>query len=477
MGAPDTLAPFMDTSIETLPENKVRLHIAVPAAEFDKALDAAFRKLAREVRIPGFRPGKAPRKLLEARLGTEVARDQALRDSVPEYYRDAIASEALDAIAPPEIEITAGEEEGDVEFDAVVELRPVVELEGYQHLTVALDDYEAPDDAALDNQVESLRERFADLEESDAPLTDDDYAQIDIKGFVDDEVVDGLTATDFLYAVGSDSVVPELDTELHGKKPGDILEFTSTLTDRFGEREGDEVSFQVLVKETKKKVLPEPTDEWVSDVTEFETLEELRADLRNRLEMVSKMRARMAMRERVLEVASELVPVLPPEPLVRSEMERRLHEFAHQLENQGGNIPGYLEATGQSQEELLGVIRAGAEKAVLADLALRAVVAQEGIEASEDEVDAEIAKLAEQVKEKPQKVRRQLEQRGALDALRSDLARGSAMQLLIDGAEVVDGEGNPIDLSLPDEDVTNEEPATATPEAPEAAAAEEEPEA
>ncbi|MGZ8766531.1 MAG: trigger factor [Acidimicrobiia bacterium] len=471
----------MDTSIETLPENKVRLHVAVPAAEFDKALDAAFRKLAREVRIPGFRPGKAPRKLLEARLGTEVARDQALRDAVPEYYRDALVTEALDAIAPPEIEITAGEEDGDVEFDAVVELRPVVELEDYRNLTVTLDDYEAPGDEALDNQVESLRERFADLEESDAPLTDDDYAQIDIKGFSDGEVVDGLTATDFLYAVGSDSVVPELDVELHGKRPGDILEFTATLPDRFGEREGDEVSFQVLVKEAKKKVLPEPTDEWVSEVTEFETFEELRADLRNRLEMVAKMRARMAMRERVLEVASDLVPVLPPEPLVRSEMERRLHEFAHQLENQGGNIPGYLEATGQSQEELLAVIRAGAEKAVLADLALRAVVAQEGIEASEEDVDAEIAKLAEQVKEKPQKVRRQLEQRGALDALRSDLARGSAMQLLIDGADVIDGDGSPIDLSLPDEDINTGEPGTDTPdaelEAPEATAAEEEPEA
>ncbi len=472
--APDTLAPFMDTSIETLPENKVRLHVAVPAAEFDKALDAAFRKLAREVRIPGFRPGKAPRKLLEARLGTEAARDQALRDSVPEYYRDAIASEDLDAIAPPEIEITAGEEDGDVEFDAVVELRPVIELEGYEHLTVTLDDYEVPGDDALDAQVESLRERFADLEESDAPLTDDDYAQIDIKGLVDGEVVDGLTATDFLYAVGSDSIVAELDTELHGKRPGDILEFTSTLTERFGEREGDDVSFQVLVKETKKKVLPEPTDEWVADVTEFATLDELRADLRNRLEMVGKLRARMALRERVLEVASDLVLVSPPEPLVRSEMERRLHEFAHQLENQGGDIAGYLEASEQTQDELIGVIRAGAEKAVLADLALRAVVAQEGIEASEDDVDAEIAKLAEQVQEKPQKVRRQLEQRGALDALRSDLARGSAMQLLIDGAEVVDGEGNPIDLSLPEADV-NTDPPEAPPEP--AAEAEEEPEA
>jgi trigger factor len=184
------------------------------------------------------------------------------------------------------------------------------------------------------------------------------------------------------------------------------------------------------------------------------------------------------MRERVLEVASDLVPVLPPEPLVRSEMERRLHEFAHQLENQGGNIPGYLEATGQSQEELIGVIRAGAEKAVLADLALRAVVAQEGIEASEEDVDAEVAKLAEQVKEKPQKVRRQLEQRGALDALRSDLARGSAMQLLIDGADVVDGDGNPIDLSLPEEDLdTDTDTPDAPAEEPATAAAEEEPEA
>jgi trigger factor len=453
----------MDTSVETLEENKVRLHVAVPAAEFDKALDAAFRKLAREVRIPGFRPGKAPRQLLEARLGTEAARDQALRDALPEYYREAITVEELDAIAAPEIEITAGEEDGDVEFDAVVEVRPVIELEGYEHLIVKLDDYEAPSDDALDAQIESLRERFADLEESTNPLTDGDYAQIDIKGFVDDEAVDGLTATDFLYEVGSDTIVPELDTELHGKSPGDILEFTATLSDRFGEREGDEVAFQVLVKEAKKKVLPETTDDWVSDVTEFDTLEDLRADLRNRLEMVTKMRARIALRERVLEAASDLVPVMAPDPLVQSEMERRLHEFAHQLDSQGGTIAGYLEATDQTQEELLGVVRAGAEKAVLADLALRAVVTQEGIEASEDDVDAEVEKLAEQVKRKPQKVRRDLDKRGALEALRSDLARGSAMQFLIDGAVAVDADGNTIDLTLPEMDDATEDQETGEP--------------
>jgi trigger factor len=450
--------------VETLEDNKVRLHIAVPATEFDRAIDAAFRKLATRVRIDGFRPGKAPRRVLEAQFGADVVREDALRDALPDYYREALAAEQLDAIAPPEIEITAGEEEGDVEFDAVVELRPVVELVGYEDLTVTLEDYEAPGDDAIDAQVDSLRERFADLEESAAPLTDGDYAQIDIKGFLAGEPVDGLTATDFLYEVGSASVVPGLDTQLHGKRPGDILEFGETLDDRFGERAGEEVEFRVLVKEAKQKVLPDATDEWVADVTEFETLDGLREDLGKRIEMVSTMRARMALRERVLEAASELVLIPPPEPLVRSEMERRLHEFAHQLEAQDGTIAGYLESTGQTQEEMLDIVRAGAEKAVLADLALRAVVAQEGIVASEDDVDAEIDRLAEQMKRKPQKVRRDLDQRGALDALRSDLARGAAMQFLVDHATVVDGDGNEIDLSLPEPDAPN----TDDPDAPNA---------
>jgi trigger factor len=442
------MAVSLTTSVEPLEGNKVRLHVAVPAAEFEKAVDSAFRKLAHEVKIPGFRPGKAPRQLLEARLGTGVARDQALRDALPSYYADAVASEELDTIAPPEIDITAGEDAGDIQFDAVVELRPVVTIDDYAGLTVTVPDA-AVADAAVDAQLDALRERFADLEDSSTPLVSGDYTQIDIKGYVHDDAIDGLTATDFLYEIGSELIVPELDAELLGKRPGDILKFVATLPARFEDRAGQEVAFQVLVKETKRRVLPEVTDEWVSEVSEHDTLGALRADIRQRLELVARMQAQIAVRDRALETVAALVTVDVPEPLVMQEMERRLHDLAHRLEAQGATIPQYLAATGQEQEQFVAGVREGAAAAVRADLALRAVVAQEQIEATDDEVTAEIERLAERLEEKPEKVRRDLDRRGVLEAVRSDIARGKALQYLVDHAVVVDEAGNALDLSVP----------------------------
>src|SRR5262245_928614 len=293
------------TSVEPLEGNKVRLHVAVPAADFERAIDAAFRKLAREVKMPGFRPGKAPRRLLEARLGTEVARDQALRDSLPEYYAEAVESEDIDVIAAPDIDITAGEDDGDVEFDAVVEIRPQAVLDGYDPLTIEIPS-PAITDETVDRQVDTLRDRFADLDDSSAPLTDGDYAEIDIKGYVHDESIEGLTATDYLYEIGSASVVPKLDEELRGKRPGDILKFNDVLTERFGERADEEVSFQVLVKEAKKKVLPALTDEWVKEISEFDSVDALRADARRRLEVYSLLQAQMLVRDKVLAAAADL---------------------------------------------------------------------------------------------------------------------------------------------------------------------------
>ncbi|MET0920451.1 MAG: trigger factor family protein, partial [Acidimicrobiia bacterium] len=174
----------VNTSVETLEENKVRLHVTIPAADFERAIDQAFKKLAYEVKLPGFRPGKAPRRLLEARLGTEVARDQALRDSLPEFYVEAIDAESIDVIAPPEIDITAGEDEGDVEFDAVVEVRPEVTLDGHDALVVEIESPAVPDEA-IDNQIDMLRERSADLEDSETPLIDGDYAELDVTGSID----------------------------------------------------------------------------------------------------------------------------------------------------------------------------------------------------------------------------------------------------------------------------------------------------
>jgi trigger factor len=437
------------TSVEELDANKVRLHVSIPEAEFERAIDAAFRKLAGEVKIPGFRPGKAPRKLLEARLGPDVARDHALRDSLPRYYAQAVDSESLDTIAAPEIDITAGEDGGDVEFDAVVEVRPVVELADYEGLRVEIP-APAVTEEAVDGQVEALRDRFADLEDSVRPLVEGDFAQIDIKGYVHDEAIDALTATDYLYEVGSGLLVPKLDEELTGKRPGDILKFNDTLPERFGERAGEEVSFQVLVKETKRKVLPDVTDEWASEASEFDTVDELRADIRRRLELVNRVQSQMAARDKVLDAAAELVTIDVPDALVQQEMEQRLHDMAHRLEAQGITIQQYLAATGVEEQELVQQVRASAERAARADLALRAVAAQEGIDVTDEELEQEIGRIAERLEEKPPKVRRDLERRGILEAVRSDIARGKALRFLVDHAEVVDEAGNPLDLKVPE---------------------------
>jgi trigger factor len=440
----------LTTSVEHLEDNKVRLKVAVPAAEFEEALEAAFRKLAAEVKMPGFRPGKVPRQLLEQRLGPDVAREQAFRDALPRYYAQAVKDEDVDVIAPPEIEITGGEQEGDVEFDAVVEVRPVVELSGYDGLHVEVPDSEIPDDA-VDSQVDALRDRFADLEEKNGPLIDGEYATIDITGSIGDQVIDGLSAMDFLYEVGSEGLAPKLDEELRGSKAGAILKFTDTLPERFGEHGGEEVAFQVLVKEGKRKVLPEATDEWVSEVTEFDTLDELRADSRKRLELFGKVQARMFVRDKVLESAADLVEIDAPDPLVMQEMENRLRDLATRLEAQGATIPQYLEATGQEQEAFVAAVREGSTAAVKADLALRAIVAAEDIEVSEDEYEAELARIAERINEEPENVRRDVEQRGMVQAIRSELARSQAIQFLVDHATVVDEAGKPVDLTLPDD--------------------------
>jgi trigger factor len=451
----------LTTSVEPLDDNKVRVSVTVPAAEFEKAVDSAFRKLASEVKIPGFRPGKAPRRLLEARFGVEYAREQALRDSLPGYYEEAIVAESIDAIAMPEIDITSGADGGDVAFDAVVEIRPVVAIAGYLGLEVKMP---APDvsEEAIDAQIEALRDRFADLADSDDPLVDGSFGLIDIKAFDGDEVIDNLSATDFLYEVGSGLLVEELDVQLRGARPGAILKFDATLSERFGEHAGRVVTFSVIVKEVKRKVLPDVDDDWVSEVSEFDAVADLRADIATRLSLIAKVQAQMLVRDKVLEATAALVDIDVPDALVTSEMERRLHDLAHRLEAQGLTIPQYLEATGQEQEPFVAALREGATAAVRADLALRAVVTQEAIVVDDAEIDAEIERLASRLEQKPARVRKDLEQRGAIDALRSDLARGKALRFLVDHADVVDEEGNPVDLSLPEGETSEAVPAAAT---------------
>jgi trigger factor len=436
----------MRSSIEPLEGNKVKLSVEVDEQEFDRAIDAVFKKIAREVRIPGFRPGKAPRRLLEQRLGGDYARQEALRDSLPEYYAKAVHENDVDVIAPPEIDITSGEESGPIAFDAVVEVRPRISVPGYAGLQVTIPS-PAVSDEETDRQVDRLRNNFAELNVVDRPAQDADHVTIDITGSKEKggEPLEGLTATDFLYEVGSGTVLPELDDQIRATKPGDIVDFTATVP--AGGDEPEPVHFRVLVKEVKEKLLPDVTDEWASEASEFASVDELKDDISTRLCAVQKQQAQMALRDAVVDEHVKLVDDDPPEALVGAELERRIHDFGHRLEHQGVDLAQYMEATGTSQEDLIAQLRETAISAVKADLALRAVAEAESIEVTDEDVDREIERLAERTQQKPQKVRQQLERGEQLPAVRSDIGKGKALEWLVEHVELVDEDGNPIERS------------------------------
>jgi trigger factor len=439
----------MQTSVEPLEGNRVRLTVTVPADEFEQSIDAAYRRFAQQVRIPGFRPGKAPRRILEQSIPVAEARAQALKDSLPDYYVEAVGAETLDVIAAPTLDITDGEAGGDVTFTAEVEVRPEVRLTGYDELRVVVD-LESATDERVSEQIDAMRERFATLEDSESALTVGDFARIDIAAYDGDDEIPGLSASDFTYEVGSGILVDELDEAIRGTRPGATLEFTATLPERFGERAGDEVTFRGEVKAAQQKVLPELTDEWVDEHTESETVDALRAEMATRIELVGRVQAQMSLRDKVLEAVAEIVPVEAPAPLVEREMERRLHDLAHRLEHQGMTIPQYLMAIGQDQESFVAEVREGSTKAVLVDLGLRSVASAEALEATDEEVEAEVERIVAEAKGSSKKLRRQLEQQGIIDAVRFDIARGKALQFLVDHAQVVDQAGNPVDLTLPE---------------------------
>ena len=257
----------------------------------------------------------------------------------------------------------------------------------------------------------------------------------------------------------------ELDDAIEGATAASNIEYTSTLPEEFEDHGGEEATFRVEIKDTKKKVLPELTDEWVQEVSEHETVDALRTDIATRVESMARMQAQLGLRDRVLAEAGELVMVPIPDSLVDQEVSSRLEDLVGRLQQQGVSVGQYLSAVGKSQEDFVADMREAAGKAVATDLALRAVVAQEAIDVTDDELDEELERIAQQMSEKPAKLRRELERRGAIEAVRSDVARGKALQFLIDHANVVDEEGNPLELSSPPESEASE------PQAPEPEAA------
>ncbi len=428
----------MKTIVEPLEGNKVKLSVELDESEFGTAIDAAFRKISREVRIPGFRPGKAPRKLVEARVGIEAARQEAIRDALPGYYERALRENDIEPIAAPEIDITSADTDQTMAFDAVVEIMPTVSVAGYGGLRIVLPSLTITEED-IDARVDRTRDQFAELVAVERPARDGDNVSIDRKVTQGTETM--AAADDELYEVGNGRFGPEMDDQLRGAKAGDLLAF-----DVHHSQIGS-VDFSILVKEVREKILPEVTDEWASEASEFETVTELRANYRLEQEAVRKLEAAMQVRDKVIEALVELVDDEIPEALVGPEMERRLGSLSHRLSHQGVDVAGFLQSLGESQEQFVAELRTEATNAVKADLALKAVAEAEAVEVTEAEVDQEIEDLARQSRKKPSQVRKDLENEDHLPAVRSGIRKTKALEWLIAHTEFVDEEGQVIDRS------------------------------
>lgn len=430
----------MRATTEPLEGNLVRLSVEIDEPEFDRAMGDVVRTLARQVRVPGFRPGKVPRKVLEARMGGAGAlRAEALREALPDFYAQAVVDTELDPIAQPEIDITGGEDSGAVSFDAVVQVRPLVTIPGYDGLQVTLPGLDVKEEE-VQHQVDRLRENDAELEVVDRPVIDGDLVTIDLHGN-DASEAEVVGVDDYLYEVGTGAVVPELDAELHGAKAGAILAF-----DAANPRDPDEqVAFRVLVKEVKVKKLPAETDEWAAESSEFATMAELRADIEERIRRVKLVQTQMTLRQKAIEALSGLVADDDvPEILVDAEVNERLHDLQHRLEAQKLGLAEYFQATGTSPDDLLASVRVDAHAAVKADLALRALVEAEELPLSDEELDAEVSTMAERMDTSPADLRRRLDTAGRTGAVRSELRKGKALEWLLDHVDLVDEEGKPM---------------------------------
>ncbi|MGZ8628726.1 MAG: trigger factor [Actinomycetota bacterium] len=427
----------MQTTVEETDKHKVKLTIQVPPEEFGKDLDRAYRKIAQQVRIPGFRKGKVPRRIIDAQIGREAVLGEFLEDSVPTYYRDALREKDLAPITEPDIDVEQLEDGKALVFTATVEVRPRLKLEESDYRGVGV---RRPSVSVTDEEVgrllDSLRERFAELETASRPARAGDYVVIDLRATVHGEEIAEATRPDYLYEVGTGEFGEKLDAELEGKRAGEILKLNAALPERFGERAGQEVSFTVLLKDVKAKRLPDADDDFAKTASEFDTIDELRANLREQLQANKERNADAAVRDLVLQALVERTEVDLPETLIDEETEHRVTHARERAEQLGMTLEQLLETQGFDELRFRADARGHATRAITADLVLESVARSEGIEVTSEELGREIAGLAAALGREAKEVAKSLDRSGQVVALAGDIIRSKALDVLVEHADI-----------------------------------------
>ena len=421
----------------------MRLSVEVDESEFDRNIEDAFRKIAHEVRLPGFRPGKAPRKILEARIGIAAARAQAIQDAIPEYLSRAVREHDVDLIATPEIDLTGGQDEGIITFNATCQVRPEVDVPGYQSLRVELPNPSLTD-AELDEALQTELRRHGSLVEVDRKSEAGDSVIIDMEALRDGEPVIGLNVDEWTYEIGRGWVAPGFDDQVTGVAKGDVLKFTAAPNGS-----EDPADFVVTINKVQTLQVPELSDDFVAEnIAEADTVAEWKDKIRARYEEMRLNQMRRTVVDRVTDALAELVGIDPPESMVTSDLQARVQNTVQQFQQQGIALDQWLSVTGQDVESFLAGMQVQSQKAVRVDLALRAVAAAQDIEVTDEELDAEFAAIGTRFNEKTAKVRRLYEQNDAIGDLVAQMRKSKALDWLLHNATYVDQNGATLDRDM-----------------------------
>jgi trigger factor len=431
----------MKTAVSELPGSRVRVEVEVPTADVEKATSRAARALAKEMRLPGFRAGKAPTSLVIQRVGFGAVLQEAIREALPDWYERALFDSDVSPIGNPDIEmVSTPENEGEpLKFNFEVGVRPDAKLGDYKGLEVGKEEKEVPDEI-VDTEVERIREGFAKLEQVDRPAAEGDSLLIDFEGFLDGSAFQGGAAEDYLLALGSGQFIPGFEEQLTGAKAGEEREVNVTFPEQYEQAEhlaGKDVVFKVKVKEVREKVLPDLDDDFASDASEFDTLEELRADIREKVGAALGSRADEDFRIAAIDAAVEAATVEVPDALTTARAEERWERMERQLAGRGMDPNTFLQMQGKTRDELIEETKPDAEKELRREAVVTAIAEAEGIEVSEEEMVEALEHSAEHERTTPEKLLERLRQSGRDSVVREDLRARKAIDLVAESAKPI----------------------------------------
>ncbi len=433
----------MKSTVEQLSPTRVRINVEVPFDELKPNFDRAYRKLAQQIRIPGFRPGKAPARVIESRVGRAPILDEVVNEAIPAKYLEAVNTAEVRAIGRPDIEVTKIEDGDHVAFTAEVDIRPDITIPDFGELSVTVDNIEVTDEE-IEEQLDELRARFGTLTGADRPAETGDFVSIDLTATVDGEEVEEAKTSGLSYEVGSGDLVEGIDDAIVGAAAGEERTFTTTLV--AGEYTGREAEVTVTVQSVKVRELPEADDDFAQLASEFDTVEELRGDLRERLSRVRKMQQGVQARDRVLTALLEVTDVPLPEKIVESEVENRKHDAVHVFDHDEARLAEYLESQGKSTEDFEAEMVAEAERSVKTQLILDSIVETEKVGVSDNELTERIIYQAQRFGISPDEYVKRAQESGQLAAIFADVRRGKALASVVRRATVTDADGNDVDL-------------------------------